>query len=129
MRVSRIGSPNVTPVHQKNAVSEQSVKRSAIETGSLSKPRFYAVSIPKPSQIKKSEISKRGFPIFLYTWKFAKAALRLCYYASGSIAEMPRCSTGVEKTICVRVRPKRCSWLINWSSSCVVWKHTSTSME
>ena len=65
---------------------------------------------------KKSEISKRGFPIFYTLGNCAEATLRLCYYASGSIAEMPRCSTGVEKTICVRVRPKRCSWLINWSS-------------
>ena len=80
-------------------------------------------------KIKKIGNLQTGISDFLYTWKFAKAALRLCYYASGSIAEMPRCSTGVEKTICVRVRPKRCSWLINWSSSCVVWKQTSTSME
>ncbi|MFR2494643.1 MAG: hypothetical protein ACLTBF_02640 [Christensenellales bacterium] len=28
-------------------------------------------------------------------------------FSSGSIAGMPRCSTGVEKTICVRVLPKR----------------------
>ena len=122
--------PNVTPAHQKNVVSEQSAKRSAIETGSRSNPRFYAVSIPKPSQNqKKSEIPVRRFPIFYTLGNCAEAALRLCLYASGSIAEMPRCSTGVEKTICVRVRPKRCSWLINWSSSCVVWKQTSTSME
>ena len=50
-------------------------------------------------------------------------------YSSGSIAGMPRCSTEVEKTICVRVRPKRCSWLMNWSSSCVVRKQTLMSME
>ena len=50
-------------------------------------------------------------------------------YSSGSIAGMPRCSTDVEKTICVRVRPKRWSWLMNWSSSCVVRKHTLMSME
>ena len=34
-------------------------------------------------------------------------------FSSGSIAGMPRCSTGVEKTICVRVLPNRCSWLMN----------------
>ena len=90
---------------------------------------FMPFSFQNHRKIKKPEISKRGFPIFYTLGNCAEAALRLCYYASGSIAEMPRCSTGVEKTICVRVRPKRCSWLINWSSSCVVWKQTSTSME
>ena len=74
--------------------------------------------------------SSRSSPFLNYyiRKKLCKARPLRCY-ASGSIAEMPRCSTGVEKTICVRVRPKRCSWLINWSSSCVVWKQTSTSME
>ena len=43
MRVSRIGSPNVSPHQSKNVVSEQNAKRSAIETGSRSKPRLYPV--------------------------------------------------------------------------------------
>ena len=100
-----------------------------LEVEPSQKPEFYAVFILKPLQNQKIGNLRSEISDFLYTWKFAKAALRLCFYASGSIAEMPRCSTGVEKTICVRVRPKRCSWLINWSSSCVVWKQTSTSME
>lgn len=45
-----------------------------------------------------------------------------------SLRGMPRCSTEVEKTIWVRVRPNFCRWLMNWSSSCVVRNSTSMSI-
>ena len=34
-------------------------------------------------------------------------------FSSSSATGTPRCSTGVEKTICVRVRPNCCRWLMN----------------
>ena len=48
--------------------------------------------------------------------------------SSSTLTGTPRCSTGVENTICVRVRPNCCKWLMNWSNSCVVANSTSISI-
>ena len=62
-------------------------------------------------------------------FRYTKPPERTGAYSSASCAVTWRCSTEVENTICVRVRPKCCSSPINWSSSMVLTKRPSMSME
>lgn len=65
--------------------------------------KLFALLSLVPQEVLQMRINASGV---LSLWK-GRRFFNDYTFSSGSIAGMPRCSTGVEKTICVRVLPKR----------------------
>ena len=76
-------------------------------------PKYFGLwqgSLPPP--LRGTSLAEGGFST---RCTFPRWGRLFVFYgfSSGSATGTPRCSTGVEKTICVRVRPNCCRWLMN----------------
>ena len=71
--------------------------------------------VDKKYNISVDTCKLRPHPPSLRSATFPRWGRLFAFYcfSSGSATGTPRCSTGVEKTICVRVRPNCCRWLMN----------------